>query len=157
MVRVEVARALKVAFLTTYMEGIPYNPRAAQFFSTTSTAKEIIAVAQDGPTIQHPLQNCKFALKKEQTEFVLLLALEVVDAFTGAFVVIGYVFKGSGESGDYKAFSKINGDFSCTYDVHKSIPILKKTYGDSMQKVLHIGPDTCSIVSQLRKEKDTET
>ncbi|KAL8250936.1 hypothetical protein R6Q59_034629 [Mikania micrantha] len=82
--------------------------------------------------------------------------LSIVLVLIGAFVVIGYVFKGSGGSEDYNAFSKINGDFSCTYDVHTAIPILKKTYGDSMQKVLHVGPDTCLIVSQLRKEKDTE-
>ncbi|KAL8231191.1 hypothetical protein R6Q57_000969 [Mikania cordata] len=69
--------------------------------------------------------------------------LSIVLVLIGAFVVIGYVFKGLG-------------DFSCTYDVHTAIPILKKTYGDSMQKVLHVGPDTCLIVSQLRKEKDTE-
>ncbi|KAL0387095.1 UNVERIFIED_CONTAM: putative pectin methylesterase CGR3 [Sesamum radiatum] len=31
-----------------------------------------------------------------------------------------------------------------------------KTYGDSMRKVLHVGPETCSVVSQLLKEEDTE-
>ncbi|KAL4582092.1 hypothetical protein LXL04_006632 [Taraxacum kok-saghyz] len=82
--------------------------------------------------------------------------LSIVLVLLGTVLVIGYVYRGSGESGDYKAFSKIQGDFSCTYDVHTAIPILKKTYGDSMHKVLHVGPDTCSIVSQLTKEKDTE-
>ncbi|KAK1433167.1 hypothetical protein QVD17_10073 [Tagetes erecta] len=83
--------------------------------------------------------------------------LSIVLVLLGTVVVIGYVFKGSGGSGDYKAFSKTEGDFSCTYDVHTAMPILRKTYGDDgMRRVLHVGPDTCSIVSQLRKEKDTE-
>ena len=41
-------------------------------------------------------------------------------------------------------------------EVQRAIPILKKAYGDSMHKVLHIGPDTCSVVSKLLKEDDTE-
>ncbi|KAI7742988.1 hypothetical protein M8C21_029792, partial [Ambrosia artemisiifolia] len=82
--------------------------------------------------------------------------LSVVLGLLGTVVVIGYVLKGSGGSGDYNAFSKIQDEFSCTYDVHTAIPILKKTYGDSMRRVLHVGPDTCSIVSELRNEKDTE-
>ncbi|KAK9054158.1 hypothetical protein SSX86_025235 [Deinandra increscens subsp. villosa] len=82
--------------------------------------------------------------------------LSVLLVLLGTVLVIGYIFKGSGGSGDYKAFSKIEGDFSCTYDVHMAIPILKKTYGDSMHKVLHVGPDTCAIVSELTKEKDIE-
>lgn len=80
--------------------------------------------------------------------------LSVVLVLLGTVLVIGYVYKGSGGS-DLKAFSKLE-DSSCTFDVHTAIPILKKTYGDSMHKVLHVGPDTCSIVSQLSKEKDTE-
>lgn len=48
------------------------------------------------------------------------------------------------------------GDFSCTLEVQRAIPILKKAYGDSMHKVLHVGPDTCSVVSQLFKEEETE-
>ncbi|KAI3785171.1 hypothetical protein L1987_44284 [Smallanthus sonchifolius] len=82
--------------------------------------------------------------------------LSIVLVLLGTVFVIGYVFKGSGGSGDLKAFSKMEGDFSCTYDVHTAIPLLKKTYGDSMRKVLHVGPDTCAIVSELRKETDTE-
>ncbi|XP_074378079.1 putative pectin methylesterase CGR3 isoform X1 [Apium graveolens] len=48
------------------------------------------------------------------------------------------------------------GDFTCTFDVQSAIPTLKKTYGDSMHKVLHVGPDTCSVVSKLLKEAETE-
>lgn len=48
------------------------------------------------------------------------------------------------------------GGVSCTLEVQKALPILKKAYGDSMRKVLHVGPDTCSVVSALLKEEDTE-
>ncbi|KZV54513.1 hypothetical protein F511_01311 [Dorcoceras hygrometricum] len=47
-------------------------------------------------------------------------------------------------------------DFSCTVEVQRAIPILKMAYGDSMHRVLHVGPDTCAVVSRLLKEKDTE-
>ncbi|KAH9712433.1 putative pectin methylesterase CGR2 [Citrus sinensis] len=47
-------------------------------------------------------------------------------------------------------------DFSCTSEIQRAIPILKKAYGDSMHKVLHVGPDTCSVVSTLLKEEETE-
>ncbi|KAJ6954791.1 hypothetical protein NC652_006287 [Populus alba x Populus x berolinensis] len=47
-------------------------------------------------------------------------------------------------------------DFSCTVEVQEALPILKKAYGDSMHKVLHIGPNTCSVVSHLLKEEETE-
>ncbi|THU53608.1 hypothetical protein C4D60_Mb10t16230 [Musa balbisiana] len=60
----------------------------------------------------------------------------------GAFLLIGYSFRGSG--------------VSCTSDVLQAIPILKKAYGDSMRKVLHVGPDSCAVVSKLLKEEDTE-
>ena len=52
-------------------------------------------------------------------------------------------------------FSIYAGDYSCTAEVHRAIPILKKAYGDSMHKVLHVGPDTCSVVSKLLKEEET--
>ncbi|KAI3813421.1 hypothetical protein L1987_18143 [Smallanthus sonchifolius] len=57
---------------------------------------------------------------------------------------------------DNKEVSKIEGDFGCTFDVQKLILVLKRTYGDNMRKVLHVGPDTCSVVSQLIKEPGTE-
>lgn len=82
--------------------------------------------------------------------------LSVVLVLLGTILVIGYVYKGSGESGSYKAFSKIQDDFGCTFDVLTAIPILKKTYGDSMHRVLHVGPDACSVVSRLTKEANTE-
>lgn len=48
------------------------------------------------------------------------------------------------------------GGVSCTLELERLLPFLKKVYGDSMRKVLHVGPDTCSVVSQLLKEEDTE-
>lgn len=36
------------------------------------------------------------------------------------------------------------------------MPVLKKAYGDSLHKVLHVGPDTCSVVSSLLQEEETE-
>lgn len=45
---------------------------------------------------------------------------------------------------------------SCTLELQRAMPVLKKAYGDSMHKVLHVGPDTCLVVSQLLKEEDTE-
>ncbi|PRQ27893.1 putative RNA-directed DNA polymerase [Rosa chinensis] len=47
-------------------------------------------------------------------------------------------------------------DYSCTMEVQQPIPVLKKAYGDSMHKVLHIGPDTCTVVSKLCSEEETE-
>lgn len=48
------------------------------------------------------------------------------------------------------------GDLSCTSEVQRAIPVLKKVYGDSMHKVLHMGPETCTVISLLLKEEDTE-
>lgn len=48
------------------------------------------------------------------------------------------------------------GGVSCTLELQNALPVLKKAYGDSMHKILHVGPDTCSVVSTLLKEDDTE-
>lgn len=48
------------------------------------------------------------------------------------------------------------GGSSCTLEVLQALPILKKAYGDSMHKVLHVGPDSCSLVSSLLAEEDVE-
>lgn len=53
-------------------------------------------------------------------------------------------------------FSPLFAGASCTSEVHRAIPFLKKAYGQSMRKVLHVGPDTCAVVSTLLKEDDTE-
>ncbi|KAA8545727.1 hypothetical protein F0562_020822 [Nyssa sinensis] len=83
--------------------------------------------------------------------------LSIVLVAVGAVLLIGYLYSGSGGSNsDKEALSKLEGGVSCTLEVQKALPILKKAYGDSMRKVLHVGPDTCSVVSKLLKEEDTE-
>ncbi|RDX75686.1 hypothetical protein CR513_44401, partial [Mucuna pruriens] len=47
-------------------------------------------------------------------------------------------------------------DFSCTFEVPNAIPVLKNAYGRNMKNVLHIGPESCSVVSKLLREKETE-
>ncbi|CAD5185295.1 unnamed protein product [Musa acuminata subsp. malaccensis] len=74
----------------------------------------------------------------------------------GAFLLIGYSFRGSGGFAGNKEAINIGQGVSCTSDVLQAIPILKKAYGDSMRKVLHVGPDSCAVVSKLLKEEDTE-
>ncbi|CAI9111223.1 OLC1v1011395C1 [Oldenlandia corymbosa var. corymbosa] len=82
--------------------------------------------------------------------------LSVVLGALGVILVVGYLFRGSGLSGiSREAIVGAYGD-SCTLELQKAIPVLKKTYGDSMLKVLHVGPDSCSVISKLLKEKDTE-
>ncbi|XP_023744826.1 probable pectin methylesterase CGR3 [Lactuca sativa] len=75
----------------------------------------------------------------------------------GAFLIIGYVYSGSGGSNiDKVALSRLEGGVSCSAEINQALPYLKKAYGDSMHKVLHVGPDSCSVVSKLLKEEDTE-
>lgn len=75
----------------------------------------------------------------------------------GAFLLIAYAYSGPGLFGVNKeSLNKVEGDYTCTAEVQKAIPVLKKAYGDSMRKVLHLGPDTCSVVSKLLQEEDTE-
>ena len=57
------------------------------------------------------------------------------------------------EAEDVYGVSKLGGRVSCTSKVIRALPILKKAYEDSMHKVLHIGPNTCSVVSSFLKEE----
>ncbi|KAK4584941.1 hypothetical protein RGQ29_022562 [Quercus rubra] len=86
--------------------------------------------------------------------------VSVVLVVLGVILLIGYASRSSRSSGAFggsrEADSKVEGDFSCTAEVERAIPFLKKAYGDSMRKVLHVGPDTCSVVSKLLKEEETE-
>ncbi|KZV38045.1 hypothetical protein F511_13299 [Dorcoceras hygrometricum] len=82
--------------------------------------------------------------------------LSILLLILGALLIVGYIFKGSGGRTDVAALSRLDGGVSCTVEVSRLIPLLKKAYGDSMRKVLHVGPETCSIVSQLLKEEGTE-
>ncbi|XP_074308886.1 putative pectin methylesterase CGR2 isoform X1 [Silene latifolia] len=80
-----------------------------------------------------------------------LLSLTLV--VLGVFLILGYMYSGSGRKG---IVSRIEGEFSGTLELQRAIPVLKKAYGDGMGKVLHVGPETCSIVSKLIKEEDTQ-
>lgn len=83
--------------------------------------------------------------------------LSVCLVLVGGLLLLGYAYSGPGVFGGGKeAISKVEGDYSCTLEVQRAIPILKKAYGDNMRKVLHVGPDTCSVVSKLLKEEETE-
>ncbi|XWS24059.1 hypothetical protein CRYUN_Cryun28dG0068600 [Craigia yunnanensis] len=83
--------------------------------------------------------------------------LSIVLIVLGAFLIVAYFHSGSGRSGGIKEpVSRVEGDFSCTFEVQRAIPILKKAYGGSLHKILHVGPDTCSVVLNLLKEDETE-
>ncbi|XVF64239.1 hypothetical protein PTKIN_Ptkin09bG0152600 [Pterospermum kingtungense] len=82
--------------------------------------------------------------------------LPIVLIVLGALLIVAYFHSGSGRSGGIEDVTRVEGDFSCTFEVERAIPILKKAYGDSMRKVLHVGPDTCSVVLNLLKEEETE-
>ncbi|KAG9155849.1 hypothetical protein Leryth_004102 [Lithospermum erythrorhizon] len=84
------------------------------------------------------------------SSFVLQISIR------GTLLVIGYVYRGSGVRNDIAALSKLGGGASCSLEVQNVLPFLKTSYGDSMRKVLHVGPDSCSVVSKLLKEDDTE-
>ncbi|XP_038994844.1 probable pectin methylesterase CGR2 isoform X2 [Hibiscus syriacus] len=86
---------------------------------------------------------------KSRSSPILSIGLFIV----GAILLIGYVYSGSGKS---RVVSRLQGDYTCTLEVQKAIPFLKKAYGDNMHKVLHMGPDTCLVVSKLLKEEGTE-
>ncbi|XP_039000724.1 probable pectin methylesterase CGR2 [Hibiscus syriacus] len=88
---------------------------------------------------------------KSRSPPVLSIGLVVV----GVILIVGYAYSGSGKFRG-AAVSRIEGDYSCTLEVQRAIPFLKKAYGDSMRKVLHVGPDTCSVVSKLLKEEKIE-
>ncbi|GAV75376.1 hypothetical protein CFOL_v3_18855 [Cephalotus follicularis] len=90
---------------------------------------------------------------KSRSPPLLSIGLLVV----GAILLIGYIYTGSGRQiSEKEALIKVDGGVSCTQEVLAAWPILKKSYGDSIRKVLHIGPETCSVVSRLLKEEDTE-
>ncbi|KAF2294246.1 hypothetical protein GH714_008571 [Hevea brasiliensis] len=108
----------------------------------------------------HSKSRSGIPLLDKQMQFKLFvfhcLVGSVVDEL-GAILLIVYCCSGSGgHISEREAFSKLEGSGSCALEVQGAIPILKKTYGDSMRKVLHLGPDTCSVVLKLLKEEETE-
>ncbi|XP_020108738.1 uncharacterized protein At3g49720-like [Ananas comosus] len=90
--------------------------------------------------------------QKSRSSPLLSIGLVVL----GAFLLIGYSYSSSGGFGGNKEAITRGEGASCTPEVLQAIPILKKVYGDSMRKVLHVGPDSCSVVSKLMNEDDTE-
>ncbi|CAN1342943.1 Probable pectin methylesterase CGR2 [Linum perenne] len=88
---------------------------------------------------------------KSRSSPILSIALVAL----GAFLLIVYAYGGQGLLPSLH-LSSLVGDYTCTAEVQRAIPFLKKAYGDSMRKVLHVGPDTCAVVSTLSKEEETE-
>nr|KAJ0217991.1 hypothetical protein LSAT_V11C300135170 [Lactuca sativa] len=83
------------------------------------------------------------------------LSIDLV--LVGAFLIIGYAYSGSGGRNiDKVALSRLEGGVSCSAEINQALPYLKKAYGESMHKVLHMGPDSCSVMSKLLKDEDTE-
>ncbi|KAL2317875.1 hypothetical protein Fmac_031751 [Flemingia macrophylla] len=75
----------------------------------------------------------------------------------GGLFLFGYLYRGTGGFGSrLDSVSRVEGDYLCSGEVQQAIPILQKAYGDSMHKVLHVGPDTCYVVSKLLREEETE-
>ncbi|KAG0496040.1 hypothetical protein HPP92_000647 [Vanilla planifolia] len=89
--------------------------------------------------------------QKSKTPPLISLGLVVV----GAILLLGYSYSGSGGSTNIRESLSVEGA-SCTTEVENAIPILKKVYGESMRKILHVGPDTCSVVSKFMKEEGIE-
>ncbi|KAJ7958299.1 S-adenosyl-L-methionine-dependent methyltransferase [Quillaja saponaria] len=94
-----------------------------------------------------------FSSSKSRSSPILSIGLIIL----GGLLLTAYSFKGSGGFGNYvESVSRVEGDYLCTAEVQRAIPVLKQAYGDSMHKVLHVGPDTCYVVSKLLKEEETE-
>ena len=94
-----------------------------------------------------------FSSSKSKSSPVVSVGLIIV----GCLFLIAYVYKGSGVFGSrLESVSRVEGDYLCAGEVLRAIPILQKAYGDSLHKVLHVGPDTCYVVSKLLKEEETE-
>ncbi|KAJ1399622.1 S-adenosyl-L-methionine-dependent methyltransferase [Sesbania bispinosa] len=83
--------------------------------------------------------------------------LSVTLVLLGAFLLIVYAFGGSGLFGGKKdVVSRFEADFSCTFEVQTAIPVLKNAYGGNMKNVLHVGPESCLVVSKLLREGEVE-
>ncbi|KAL5144689.1 putative pectin methylesterase CGR3 [Glycine soja] len=99
-----------------------------------------------------------FSSSKSKASPVLSVGLIIV----GGLFLIAYVYKGSGGFGSHlESVSRVEelpnaGDYLCAREVLRAIPVLQKAYGDSLHKVLHVGPDTCYVVSKFLKEEETE-
>ncbi|XP_031114511.1 probable pectin methylesterase CGR2 [Ipomoea triloba] len=74
----------------------------------------------------------------------------------GVVAVVVYFYRDSSGGINKVALSRIDGEMTCTSEVSRTLAYLNKAYGDSMHRVLHVGPDSCSVVSKLLKEEETE-
>ncbi|CAN1825655.1 Probable pectin methylesterase CGR3 [Linum perenne] len=76
----------------------------------------------------------------------------------GGLAVFTYIHGGSGgpHSRMFNLLSHFACDSSCTGEIYRALPVLQKAYGDLMHKVMHVGPDTCSVVSSLLKVDEIE-
>ncbi|KAK7310746.1 hypothetical protein RJT34_08450 [Clitoria ternatea] len=95
-----------------------------------------------------------FSTSKSRSSPILSVGLLVV----GGLFIVAYLYKGGsgGFGSGLNSVSRVEGDYLCSGEVQQAIPILQKAYGDSMHKVLHVGPDTCYVVSKLLKQEETE-
>ncbi|CAL1361385.1 unnamed protein product [Linum trigynum] len=73
----------------------------------------------------------------------------------GGLAVFTYIHSG-GFGAKKSASIRLEDDSSCTGELHRAMPVLRKAYGDIMHRVMHVGPDTCSVVSTLLKDEETE-
>ncbi|KAE8658797.1 Chaperone DnaJ-domain superfamily protein isoform 1 [Hibiscus syriacus] len=85
-----------------------------------------------------------FSLSKSRSPPFIPIILTVL----GVLLIVAYFHSGSG-SGLKSLVSRVEGDFSCIFEVVRAIPTLKKAYGGGIQKVLHVGPDSCSWLQSL--------
>ncbi|KAE8709581.1 GTP-binding protein [Hibiscus syriacus] len=90
---------------------------------------------------------------KSRSSPILSIGLFIV----GAILLIGYVYSGSGilHISEVSCFGLLVLLFNILISLAQLIDH-NKAYGDNMHKVLHMGPDTCLVVSKLLKEEGTE-
>ncbi|AQK90264.1 hypothetical protein ZEAMMB73_Zm00001d008611 [Zea mays] len=88
---------------------------------------------------------------KSRSPPVLTIALVVL----GVIFLIAYFNSSPGVTVTSKE-TVTRSEGSCTSEVMRALPYLKKAYGNAMQKVLHVGPDSCTVVSNLLKEGKVE-
>ncbi|GFY86662.1 hypothetical protein Acr_05g0003010 [Actinidia rufa] len=120
-------------------------------------------VSEEGRKTENSLHSQSLSVPHVKTSAIMGVGLrellELIDSklksqTVGLVLLIGHFRSGSGSPSG--TTSPLQGDYSCTLEVQRAIPILRKAYGDNMRKVLHVGPDTCSVVSKLLKEEETE-
>ncbi|KAM0072995.1 putative S-adenosyl-L-methionine-dependent methyltransferase, pectin methyltransferase CGR2/3 [Helianthus debilis subsp. tardiflorus] len=83
------------------------------------------------------------------------LSIGLVVVLLGAFLIFGYLYNSASGPDTFHTL-RFQAGSSCTSEIFQALPYLKNAYGDSMRKILHVGPDTCTVVSGLSREDDTE-